>query len=306
MKSSSNFLNGAKVLGSGLYKKYELLVVILSFNQEQFLAQAIESAINQNWGKDWHIVIHDDSSKDDSRKIINEFYLRYNEKITAILQETNRYSLGFNIPVEIQDLVDSKFVARLDGDDFYISKDKLVKQVAIMNEDPNVNLVSHSYEIYDGQNELVKKITLKNKGNISNFQLLAGNPIATPTAMYRASCVKPLPAEFTTSRIQDWPLWVILGSRGQIRFIPGVLSGYRIHSSNGFALRSNVDFKRDNLCLHEMLSKFLLPPQAIYWKMALEIVKISFRIDKFTRGFSTTLLNKIRSTLMGYKEKLVS
>ncbi len=67
MAPQSNFLQEAEIYGSGLYKKYELLVIILSFNQEQFLAQAIESVLEQKWSQKWHIIIHDDASIDNSQ-----------------------------------------------------------------------------------------------------------------------------------------------------------------------------------------------------------------------------------------------
>jgi glycosyltransferase involved in cell wall biosynthesis len=302
MTPLNNFLEGAEILGSGLHKRYELLVVILSFNQVQFLQQAIESVLNQKWSQGWHIIIHDDASVDNSSKLIREFFYNQSNRMTVILQKTNRYSSGFNIPIEIQNLVSTNYIARLDGDDFFISRDKLIKHVAILNADSGVSLVSHSYEIYDGQSRLIKKIRLRNDQSISNYQLLAGNPIATPTAMYRASSVHPLPSKFTSSRIQDWPLWVILGSRGRISYDSDTLSGYRIHDSNGFALRSNQDFKRDNLLLHEMLSRFLSPPWGIYWGLLLRVIKVSFKMDKITGGLSTKFVNKTRSKLMGYHE----
>lgn len=279
-----------------------MIIIVLSYNQSAFLEDAINSVLMQEWASNWKIVIHDDASTDDSPRIIREIEKANPGKIIGILQSTNRYSKQINIPVEIQKLVKSKYVARLDGDDVFISKSKLKKQMALMEENSCITLVSHKYEIINEEGEIVKHVRIRIGRFIGRYFLLLGNPIATPTAMYRSDAVNPLPEEFSKSRIQDWPLWVILSSRGCVAFEPELISGYRIHSSNGFAGSDNKHFKIDTLSVHKMLWGYSSGGHKYFIGILYLLVWLSFILDRLTFGYSVIAINKLRSVLMGYRE----
>lgn len=266
------------------------------------MQEAINSVLEQEWDSKWQIVVHDDASSDESQQIIREMEKAHPGKITGILQSSNRYSKQVNIPIEIQKLIKSKYVARLDGDDVFISQSKLMKQIAIMEEDNSVTLVSHRYEIINEDGETIKHVRLRIGRSIRRYFLLLGNPIATPTAMYRSDAVNPLPKEFTKSRIQDWPLWVILSSRGIVTYDPDLISGYRIHSSNGFAGSRNKHFKTDTLAVHKMLWGCSSGGHKYFIGTLYLLMRLSFSLDKLTLGYSVTVINKLRSQLMGYRE----
>ena len=279
-----------------------MIIVVLSFNQGAFLEAAVNSVLEQQWDANWQIIIHDDASTDDSPNIIRKLETANRGKITGILQSVNRFSKQVNIPIEVQNLVRSKYVARLDGDDVFLSKTKLIQQIEILEANADITLVSHRYEIINEDGVVIRHVTYRIKKYIGHYSLFLGNPIATPTAMYRADAVNPLPLEFTQSRIQDWPLWVILSSRGKVAYEPNLLSGYRIHSSNGFAGSDNQQFRTDILLVHKMLwgyssgkSKYLIGTLFL-------LVRISFVLNKFTFGYSVRVINKLRSLLLGYRE----
>lgn len=302
MRYLISFLDGAEVLGSGIGKSYQLIIMVLSYNQSSFLENAIRSVLEQEWSSNWQIVIHDDASTDDSPRIIREFVEANPGKITGILQSANRYSKQINIPIQIEKLFKSKYVARLDGDDVFISKSKLKKQMAMMEENSDIALVSHRYEIINEEGNVIKHVRFRISRFIGRYYLLLGNPIATPTAMYRSNAVEPLPEEFSKSRIQDWPLWVILSSRGLVAYNPELVSGYRIHSSNGFAQSDNKHFKRDIICVHKMLMDYSSGGHKYFIGILYLLVRLSFILGKLTFGYSVIAINKLRSILMGYRE----
>lgn len=275
---------------------------MLSFNQSKFLKEAVNSVLEQEWDEHWQIIIHDDASTDDSSSVIREMQKANPEKITAVLQSKNLYSRQVNIPIEIQNLVNSKYVARLDGDDVFISKSKLVTQLAILEEDEGISLVSHRYAIINEEGKITKLVKYKIGEFVGRYLLLLGNPIATPTAMYRSAAIGILPEEFSNSQIQDWPLWVILSSRGKVAYKTSLLSGYRIHSSNGFARKNNLQFKEDILLVHKMLWRCSTGMRKYFSGIMYLITHLSFTFSGFTLGYSVRLINKFRSLLMGYRE----
>lgn len=90
-------------------------IIITSCNQEQFLREAIESAINQTW-KPFEIIVADDhSTSDASVDLIRGYRALYPGWIKAIFQKEN-----VGIPRNRNsalDAVTGEYVAILDGDD---------------------------------------------------------------------------------------------------------------------------------------------------------------------------------------------
>ena len=80
------------------------------------------------------------------------------------------------------------------------------------------------------------------------------------------------------------------------------MSGYRIHSSNGFAGSDNKHFKSDTLSVHKMLWGYSSGGHKYFIGTLYLLVRLSFRLDKLTSGYSVIVINKLRSVLMGYRE----
>jgi len=297
----NKFLTGAEVVGFGLGKRYELVVIVLCFNQSRYVEEAINSVIAQDWSENWHIIVHDDASTDDSADKIRRLVGRHSTKITAILQSQNRYSSAFNIPLELQRLVDAEFIARLDADDYFITPKKLREQVAILAESPEIVLVSHPYLIVNESGIPNVKIAFGRKPRINRYQMFLGNPIATPTAMYRSIAAAEMPAELSDSRIQDWPFWVILATRGRVSYLRSLESGYRVHAENGFAGRSNTEFKADNLMAQRTLIEHLETRSSLLLRMLYAQALCNFKLDQISFGKATVVSNKIKAFLMGHK-----
>ena len=67
----------------------DLSICIISYNQEQFIAEAIESALSQQVTFENEIIICDDCSTDNTAKIIQSYEERYPGKVKAVFAEKN-------------------------------------------------------------------------------------------------------------------------------------------------------------------------------------------------------------------------
>jgi glycosyltransferase involved in cell wall biosynthesis len=93
----------------------QVSIVITSYNQQEYLREAIESAIDQTVGAFEIIVADDHSTKDGSIETIREYAVRYPRLVRALFQEEN-----VGIPKNRNSAlraVRGDYVAILDGDD---------------------------------------------------------------------------------------------------------------------------------------------------------------------------------------------
>lgn len=129
-------------------------VCIVTYNQDQFIAQAIESVLAQkNTGHEVRIYIGNDASTDRTSEVCQEYVKLYPESIVLI---NNAHNLGLventlNVMSQIKkDGCD--YIAMLDGDDYWCDDYKLQKQVSFLEEHQDYGL-SHTrvYHLTDGK-----------------------------------------------------------------------------------------------------------------------------------------------------------
>lgn len=127
----------------------QLCVFMISYNQEDFIIEALESVLNQKTNFTYRVILSDDCSTDNTKEIINNFLNGHPKKgmVEFISQPKN---LGWmpNFIFTLQKCKDSgaKYIAMCEGDDFWTNKDKLQKQVDLLEANPNIVLSCHKYE----------------------------------------------------------------------------------------------------------------------------------------------------------------
>jgi len=69
-----------------------LSIICTTFNHEKYIIQTIESFLMQKTTFIFNIVIHDDASTDNTKKILKSYQEKYPHIIKLILQQENQYS----------------------------------------------------------------------------------------------------------------------------------------------------------------------------------------------------------------------
>jgi glycosyltransferase involved in cell wall biosynthesis len=122
-----------------------LSVIIFTYNHEKYIEQTILSVVNQKTKYDYEIVVNDDYSTDRTYQIIQTVQSKYPDLIQIIHNEEN---LGLNASFENAiRTVNSKYIALLGGDDYWITTDKIEKQLNILQSDDTINYVHTSYKM---------------------------------------------------------------------------------------------------------------------------------------------------------------
>ena len=106
-----------------------------TYNHEKTIAETIESIITQQTDFPYELVIKEDKSTDRTREIVRDYQRRYPEKIRLFLAHENLYSRGIKPGMYVA--LRGKYIARLDGDDYWIGSDRLAIMTSFLENNPD-------------------------------------------------------------------------------------------------------------------------------------------------------------------------
>jgi len=104
----------------------QVSVIVPSYNHEKYITQCIESIVNQTY-ENYELIVIDDGSKDNSRKILENLQIKYNFKL--VFQEN--HGIAYTLNRGIKDLSSGEYITFCASDDYWILQ-KLEKQVLFM------------------------------------------------------------------------------------------------------------------------------------------------------------------------------
>ena len=232
--------------------KEDILVSIccITYNQENYIRDALDSFISQETNFKYEILIHDDNSSDKTRDIIKEYELKYPKLIKPIYQSENQYSKGKKITAEYNfPRVNGKYIALCEGDDYWIDNKKLQKPVDLLDKIEDYSLVVHPSVYFDQQTNIKNKKNFLNKDTILNiedfldeyYNVMPSTLFHTSSLLFRNRDIKKLLNEkidfYFKCKVGDIPLELYLANQGKIYFINEYMSVYRQNATGSWSLQ---------------------------------------------------------------------
>ena len=109
-------------------------VVMPAYNGEKYIADAIESIINQSY-TEWELIIVDDASIDNTLDVIKKYK---DDRISLYINDKNRgISYSTNLAISKSN---GKYIALLDDDDI-ATKDRLLLQAEYLDNHPSIDIL---------------------------------------------------------------------------------------------------------------------------------------------------------------------
>ena len=208
-------------------------VIIHTYNNERFMAETVESVLNQTY-KDYEIIVVDDGSVDGTRDAL----MPYMQKIRYHYKENGGIASAKNAGISLSQ---TEFVAFLDHDDLWVP-DKLQLQMEHFNENPQIGLVYAKYTSFRDGKELRTKPEKGYSGWIFK-ELLSKSFIQTSTVVVKRECLDAVgPYDETFSLGDEYDMFLRIARKFQCGFVDKGLTRYRVHDTNA----SNNDFLFDN------------------------------------------------------------
>jgi len=212
-------------------------VLMITYNHEKFVAQAIDSILMQKVDFDYEVVIGEDCSTDNTREIVIDYKRKFPDRIRLLLHQNNLG--GRKNFAQALKTCRGEYIAMLEGDDYWTSPHKLQKQVDFLDSHPECAICFHSVrELYEDGSRTSWIFLPPGKKEIYTLEdLLERNLMATLSMMFRNGLFGELPTWFYGTRMGDWPLNILNAQYGKIGYIDEVMGVYRVH--NGGVWSSN-------------------------------------------------------------------
>ncbi|UYZ57362.1 glycosyltransferase family 2 protein [Hymenobacter latericus] len=235
-------------------------VWLITYNHEKYIRQAIEGVLMQQTNFAVQLVIGEDCSTDGTRAIVQEYKAQYPDRITLYLPERNMGMVPILRPTYA--LCTGKYVAMLDGDDYWTDPLKLQKQIDLMESDPNCHVSFHAIQIYDQSTQEYGAPADPWWSSVATALHLhdliyLGNPIFTLSAIFRRP-EGELPSYYFESPFPDLAMYYwVLAEGGTANFLPDVMGIYRIHTNGCFSSLSWLQKRRQSLEFFEKIRAHL-------------------------------------------------
>lgn len=205
-------------------------VLMLTCNRPQFLSRAIQSVIDQDF-EDWELIVVHDGPTDETARIMRTWeeqdsrirYFRRDQRGNI----ANACNYGISC-------ARGEYIAILDDDDYWTTKDKLAKQVAFLDGNPDYAGCGGGMTVIDGGgNDLMSYLKPELDSDIKSNALCA-NPMTHSTTVFRRSSGKAIGFyDESLAGFQDWDLWLRLGLVGKLYNFPEIFTRYTLWSGGG-------------------------------------------------------------------------
>ncbi len=216
-----------------------IAILLATYNSEKFLAEQIDSILNQTC-KDWTLYIRDDASLDNTQEIIDKYTSSFPDKIIQIDRNTSNLGCQNNF-YRLLELVDADYYMFADADDIWLSTkvETSKKEILLKEYDfPNKPILAYCDSIVCDENLTVlansfwETMHLDPRRLIS-FEYMAVCCTAAGACSILNRAVKELlfPIEHRDLMYDYW-IALLVSKHGIIHIIDQPLRYYRLHNNN--------------------------------------------------------------------------
>ncbi|MGE0590159.1 MAG: glycosyltransferase family 2 protein [Cyclobacteriaceae bacterium] len=239
-------------------------VIMTVYNTEKYLAQAVNSILNQTY-QDFEFIIIDDGSSDTSAEILDSFsdprlIVVKSRENKGLIAQSNR-ALG---------MARGKYIARMDSDDISLPQ-RLASQVDYLERHNQIGLCGTYLNYFDEHRNYSTSILPKTHESIGAF-FLFGSPIVHSTIMFRKSVVDLHNICYPTDVRAGGDIAFLSMLYEYTRFanIPEVLFRCRIRSSSVSRVHNTVQAGIGYKVKQKMLEKIFPAADSTYIATQLE------------------------------------
>lgn len=193
--------------------KPKIDIIMGVYNCASTLRESIDSILGQTY-TNWHFIICDDCSKDETYSILEEYKAAFPEKFTLLKNDKNM-GLNFTLNKCLKECT-GEFVARQDGDDISLPQ-RFERELEIL-KDEKYALVSCDMISFD-ENGDFGVITHPQVPTANDFRF--GSPFCHAPVIIRKKVIDEVGGYSVADhllRVEDYHLWFKIYAKGYIGY----------------------------------------------------------------------------------------
>ena len=235
--------------------KATVSTVILSYNHQNFIVEAIESALSQDGDFIHEILLADDGSTDGTARIMERYAQKYPRRIRNISRARNA-GISKNYRHAFAEAA-GEYVAVLEGDDYWTDPFKNFQQMEFLRSHEDAVMVFSKVEALDEARNA--RISLSRYDGLP--RLLTGQDFAADeslnlianfsSTMFRRDIMAALPEVVFSPRFNEISLSFYLDRLGMIGFIDKVMGTYRLNPESAWTGASQTFKLQQSIAIRE-------------------------------------------------------
>ena len=240
--------------------------MVLTYNHEKFIRKTLDSILSQQVNFKFEVLVGDDASPDATAEIIKEYYAKYPDIIVPMLHEKNLGGFGKNNTLAALAIAQGKYIAPMDGDDYWTSDQKLQKMVDFLDQSQDFVACFHNAEIiFDDDSHPNQFVNSADQKEIITVEDFIGEEeiwfIATSAILFRNGVITHYPQWFHESKSGDIPRYILLGKSGmKFKYMNEVMSVYRKNRHGGMSFTDgykDADFLENRIGMYRGIDQEL-------------------------------------------------
>lgn len=293
----------------------KVTIVVLTYNHEQFITDALSSIFAQDVNFKFEILVADDGSEDGTVGIVGKFQIEYPGVITLLNSSKNkgiRSSILGIIPK-----VKGEYFAILDGDDYWTNPNKLQKQIDFLEVNSDFAGCFHDVEIINtvnSGNQYFEASKLYSQRYYYQetlyFEGLVGRKAIIPSSsiVLKSDFIKTLNTEYLEDNYSTlWKLSLFALKGRKLKYFNEVWSVYRNHDQ-GISKGNPQNFHYSHIRFLKKIVKikaFKYYKYDIYQSIVNEYkIILDSKTNKVKRGTFKNYLTAEVLKMRYYKKKL--
>ncbi|HET9570520.1 MAG TPA: glycosyltransferase [Bacteroidales bacterium] len=269
----------------------KVAIILASYNQEQYISEAIESIMMQRFDGEISVIVADDASTDTTLDIIRSFEANSPFRFVYLPKEANlgifkNYKRAFAA-------CDGDYVAVMEGDDYWVDPYRIQKHVDFLDKHREcVMSMNRMIVYYESQSRFShQKWTFKEDYQYINAQMMAyGNLLGNLSAcVFRKSEIDKLKPEIFDINTADWMLGLALGQYGFIAKLKDLMSVYRVSPNGTWSKKTKKEVTRSLLETITRYDKFL----SYRYTKEFSALRLRVKLEKFAPKFVGKIIQRL-------------
>jgi glycosyltransferase involved in cell wall biosynthesis len=260
-------------------------VCVVTYNQEKYIHQCLQSIVDQKTEFDFEIIVSDDCSSDETKAIVQQFTKNYPKVVRSYFHHQNINA--FKNFLFVHGKARGEYVAHIDGDD-YMLPGKLQAQAEHLESNANTSFAVHAVNVIDSEKIIGNDEQYPIRGSIYDL-LRLGTYFVNSSVMYRRREEFAHPDDI---EVVDYYLHIERASKGFIYLDRRSFGGYRIHNqgiSKNPAYRIRIEKSYEH---------------AFDRALSLDISRTAVESARLRRRMSFAIATYLSGDVVGYKQKI--